>query len=146
MADKQTKTLTLTAVTTTAAQYDTYFSTETMRDLVFSVEVSATGANSASDTITVVIEHSNSDSGNFSSSNDNYWNTFYSFAAIAGNSTLPYIIHVDMCQATTASSTTNVKRSIGKWCRFKYTIVNGSGTGAWTGVIRASWNVATTTT
>lgn len=145
MADKQSKTLTLTAVTGAQTVRDTYFSTETMRDLVFSVETSA-NASGASDTLTVTIQHSNSDSGNFSTANDNYWNTFTTLTALVGNATAPQILHFDMCQASTAAATTNVKRSIGKWCRIKYVTVDASGSGSWTGYIRVGWDVATTTT
>lgn len=116
-----------------------------MRDLVFSVETSA-NASGASDTFTVTIQHSNSDPGNFSTANDNYWSTFDTFTALVGNVAAPQIAHRDMCQASTAASTTNIKRSIGKWCRFKYVTVDVSGTGSWTGNIRASWNTAVTST
>ena len=143
MADLQSKTYTFTATKTNIR--DTYFSTATMRDLVFAVEVSA-AASTGSDTLTVTIQDSNSDSGNFSTANDNYWQTFYAFATIAGNATVPYYTAADMSQALTSSSTTNVKRSIGKWCRIKLAFNDASGSALYTGNVRISWNTATTTT
>ena len=144
MSDLQSKTLTLTA--TKANLRDTYFSTATMRDLVFSVELSA-AASTGSDFLTVTIQHSNSDIANFSTANDNYWETFYAFTAIAGNATVPYYVSADMCQAQpVGTATTNQKRSIGKWCRIKLAFTDASGSASYTGYVRVSWNTATTTT
>ncbi len=143
MADTQGMTETLTAFAGTTATWTTAVSTTGMRDLVFSIELSA-AASTGSDTLTVTIQHSNADSSLHSTSNDNYFQTFYAFAAIAGNVTVPYISHADMTQTLVNAVTLNIPRSIGKWIRYKYIVVNASGNAAYTGKIRTSWNNAVT--
>lgn len=91
------------------------------------------------------MQHTNADSGTYGTSNDNYWETFYAFATVAGNTTAPYIRHADMSQTLVNGGTaTNVRRSIGRWMRWKYVVVDGSGNAAYTGKLRIAWNNAVT--
>lgn len=140
MADAQDSTETLTAVaastTRTAA-----ISTLGKRDLVFSIEFSTVAA-AGTDTIDVTLQHTNADSSLHSTANDNYWETFLTFAQVAGNATTPYARHMDMTQALINASTTNVKRSIGRWMRWKYVVAGGGA--AFTGKLRIAWNTAVT--
>ena len=140
MSDRQDVTETLTAVAATARSG--VIDTSGKRDIVFSVEFSTVAAG-AGDTIDVIVQHTNADSGTYGgSTSDNYWETFNTFAQVAGNATTPYIRHMDMSQSLLNATTTNVRRSIGRWARWKYTVAGG--TAAFTGKLRMSYNVAIT--
>ncbi len=140
MADVQTKTLTLTAVTGAVTLRDTHFSTAGMRDFVFSVEVSAS-ASTASDTLIVTVWGTNTDEGNISTSNDNYWESLITFSTLLGNGTVPSIVHRDNLNILSTASSNSI-RPYPKWLRFKYVTVDASASGSWTAKIRASWNTA----
>ena len=140
MSDTQPKTLTLSAVTGSTTLRDTAFSTEGMRDLIFQVEVSAS-ASGGSDTLTVTIQHTNTDLTTAGgSSSDNYWLTYVAFTAIVGNASVPSVVQKNMIDA---SGSTYIK-PIGRWCRIKYVTADVSGSSSFTGKIRVSNNIAVT--
>lgn len=105
------------------------------RDIVWSIEVSANSAQ-VGDTLDVVIQHTNSPKSLLSTSNDNYWETYYTFTQIVGNAAVPSNVHKSMADA---GSNGNLK-PIGMYWRVKRTIAGG--TAAFTGKVRASHNAA----
>lgn len=143
MSDSSVKTLTLSAVTGAVTLRDTPFSSEGLRDLVWSVEISAS-ASTGGDTLTVTIQGTNTDlttAGGTGS--DDYWTDLITFTAIAGNATTPSVVHRDILNILTTAST-NSQRPYPRWLRIKYVTVNGSGSSSFTGKIRLSANIAVT--
>ena len=117
---------------------DTPFSTEGMRNLIFQTDISAS-ASSGSDTLTVPIQHTNTDlttAGGTGS--DNYWTTYIAFTAIVGNASTPSSVMKNMVDA----SGSTYPKPIGKWCRIKYATNDASGFSSFTGKIRVSWDIA----
>lgn len=140
MADSQDSTETLTAVAVSPNR-TAAISTAGKRDIVASIEFSTVAAG-AGDTIDIILQHSNSDSSLHNAANDNYFETFLTFAQVLGNATTPYIRHMDMTQSLINATTTNNKRDIGRWMRWKITVAGGGA--AFTGKLRLSWNNAVT--
>jgi len=110
-----------------------------MRNLQFQVDLSAS-ASGASDTLTVTIQHTNTDLTTATTGASNYWKTYVAFTAIAGNATTPSAVIKNMYDA----SASTYPLPIGKWCRIKYQTVDVSGSGSFTGKIRVSWETAVT--
>ena len=144
MADVASKVLTLTAVTGTTTLRDTHFSTKAMRDFIFSVEVSAS-ASGGSDTLAVTIQGTNTDEGNISTSNDNYWTTLVTFSNILGNASTPSIVHRDLLGDLTSASTNSLRPAVPKWMRIKYVTTDVSASSSFTAKIRIAWNTAVVT-
>lgn len=139
MADASIYELSLSAVTGTTTLRDAGFSTEGIRDLVISVEISAS-ASGGSDTLAVTLQGTNTDLTTAGGSgSDNYWTTLITFTNILGNASTPSIVHRDILNdLTTASS--NSPRPLPRYIRVKYVTTDVSGSSSFTGKIRISAN------